>query len=294
MPLWVLESTERRMGSSTGAVPRLGLRWYGRSSVGCVRANNEDNLCARGLLAENGPSSGTEDALEGTSGLDRPGVLLAVADGIGGERAGEVASGMAVSILAETLAQRAGRGNDAETAREDLHAALVAAVLLASERIRDEGASNPSRARMGTTLTAAWMLDDVAMLAHVGDSRAYLWRGGKLQQLTRDQTWAEKLLEDNIIGPDEVGRVAGRHILMQALGSDEDIEVAVSTVAVEDGDTMLFCTDGLSGVVPEDVLRDELHRGGQLEGLVDRLIHGAERRGGPDNITLLAARIAAL
>lgn len=272
---------------SAGSVPRLAIRWYGRSSVGCVRANNEDNLCARALTGESGPVVGPEGALRGEGLLDRPGVLLAVADGIGGERAGEIASGMAVNILGEAIAQRAGRGADHETAREELHAALVAAVHLASERIRDEGASNPARARMGTTLTAAWIFEDVALLAHVGDSRAYLYRGGRLQQATRDQTWAEKLLEDNIIGPDEVGRVAGRHILMQALGSEEELDVAVPVLAVEPGDTLLFCTDGLSGVVTDDVIADELRRGGSLEAVVDRMIQGAERRGGPDNITVL-------
>ncbi len=281
------------MASSTDGLARLAVRWYGRSSVGCVRANNEDNLCARGLLVESGPSLGPEAVLVGEALLDRPGVLLAVADGIGGERAGEVASGMAVSILSERLAQRAGRQVDAEEAREDLQAALVEAVQHASERIRDEGASNPARARMGTTLTALWALDDIALLAHVGDSRAYLWRNGTLAQLTRDQTWAEKLLEDNIIGPDEVGRIAGRHILMQALGSEEDIDVAVPTQRLEPGDTLLLCTDGLSGVVPEESLRDELQRDGPLEAIADRLIRGAERRGGPDNITLLLAQIHA-
>jgi protein phosphatase len=144
---------------------------------------------------------------------------------------------------------------------------------------------------MGTTLTAVWVYDHLAQIGHVGDSRAYLFRKGNLTQLTKDQSLVEKLLEDKIISPEEAERMAARNIILQALGSEEDLEVAAPSVRVQDGDMLLLCTDGLTGVVPNADVEETLRHGGGLDDLCQRLIDTAEARGGPDNITVLLCRV---
>lgn len=282
------------MSQAAQTSPVLRLRWHGRTTVGLKRSNNEDALLARRFAPVNffeqtlPPRDGT---FTGQGSTDRPGVLLAVADGMGGARAGEVASGMAVGILEQELDHGVAEGKVAQSADAELHRLLVQATERAHERIRDEGAANPSRTGMGTTLTAAWLVQGIALVAHVGDSRAYLFRAGHLKQITKDQSLVEKLLEDKIITPEEAERLAARNIILQALGGEEDIEVAPFSVEMQVGDTLLLCTDGLSGVVPDAVMEAELRRSGPLEDLVARLIAAAERAGGPDNITVLLGRV---
>lgn len=267
--------------------PRLRVTWLGRSVVGCVRTNNEDSLYAAALSNEVESTEDPPDAATGWAGVERPGTLLAVADGMGGAKAGEVASGMAVSIVAEEMSERMGGDASTGSDSDELSDALVKVVELANERIRDEGTSNPNRRGMGTTLTAVWIYDDVAQIAHVGDSRAYLFRKGNLTQLTKDQSLVEKLLEDKIISPEEAERMAARNIILQALGSEEDLEVAHPRQRIQDGDTLLLCTDGLTGVVTNAEVEEQLRLGGSLDDLCGRLIESAEQKGGPDNITVL-------
>ena len=281
------------MTSEANAAPRLQVTWHGRTVVGCVRQNNEDSLGAVPLAVPlNDPQveAGTPDLRTGTAALERPGTLLAVADGMGGAKAGEVASGMAVSIVTQELGSRLG-GLPGAASAEDITRTLVAAVEKANERIRDEGASNPNRKGMGTTLTAIWVYDDIAQIAHVGDSRAYLFRKGNLTQLTKDQSLVEKLLEDNIITPEEADRMHAKNIILQALGSEEDLEVASPREQVQPGDTLLLCTDGLTGTMTNVELEEAMRLGGSLEDLCQRLIDLAEKRGGPDNITVLLGRV---
>lgn len=278
----------------TPGMARLRVQWHGRTSVGCVRTNNEDAFSAM-LLGGGDPganANGAPDTQIGTGGLERPGTLLAVADGMGGAKAGEIASGMAVTILGEEMAHRAEEGLTADANHDELHDSFVRAVHLANERIRDEGTSNPNRRGMGTTLTATWLLDDQALVAHVGDSRAYLFRKGNLSQITKDQSLVEKLLEDQVITEAEAKDMAKvRNIILQALGSEEDIEVAVSRLELQAADILVLCTDGLNAVVENEDLENCLRLGGGLEELCDRLIQKAEEGGGPDNITVLLGRV---
>ncbi len=281
------------MTTESNPLPRLRMRWHGRSVVGCVRQNNEDALWAGGLARQDAPGSGTEDdtpleqTFEGAAALSRPGTLLAVADGMGGAKAGEVASGMAVRILSEEMLRRAPDEAVVEADLEALTATFIDAVEQANAQIRAEGTSNPSRQGMGTTLTAIWALDDVAQMVHVGDSRAYLFRKGNLQRLTKDQSLVEKLLEDKIISPEEAQRMNARNIILQALGSEDDLDVAHPRAHLEFGDIVLLCTDGLTGVVEDDALEESLREGGSLAEMCARLIRAAEDGGGPDNITTL-------
>lgn len=279
------------MTIDSNAAPRLRVIWAGRSVVGCVRTNNEDALWAGALAGDAGDGREITDDVEGDSVLLRPGAVLAVADGMGGAKAGEVASELAVTILREEMLRRAGEGA-ADGADEDgLAEAFVGAVEVANERIRDESAVNPARRGMGTTLTAVWVYDHTAQLVHVGDSRAYLFRKGRLSRLTKDQSLVEKLLEDNIITEEEAQRMGARNIILQALGSEEDLDVAQPRSALEAGDMLMLCTDGLTGVVPDDDVEEILRAGGSLEEACARLIAAAEAGGGPDNITVLVGRI---
>jgi len=282
------------MSFPSNATPRLLLTWHGRTTVGCQRTNNEDSLYAGALGSPHHDGRAREPGLfEGNGSLDRPGTLLAVADGMGGAKAGEVASGMAVGILDSEIRGQLSQGRLEGATPAELARALVAAVETANERIRDEGLNNPARKGMGTTLTAVWAFDDTAQIAHVGDSRAYLFRRGNLSQLTRDQSLVEKLLEDKIITPEEADNMAARNIILQALGSEEDLEVAEERSALMPGDILLLCTDGLCGVVNNRSLEDALRAGGTLDEMCRRLITLAEERGGPDNITVLLGRVDA-
>jgi len=280
------------MTSDSKATPRLRVAWLGRSVVGCVRTNNEDSLWAGDLgQGVDGPGTAHDAGMAGSAGLGRPGTLLAVADGMGGHRAGEVASGMAVAILSSEMLQRAAEDIGPDTDDKAITDALVAAVEVANERIRDEGANNPNRRGMGTTLTTVWLYDDVAQIAHVGDSRAYLFRKGNLSQVTKDQSLLQKLLEDKVISREEAKNMPVGNIILQALGGEEDLEVALPRVDLQAGDTLILCTDGLTGVVPDEDIEEALRAGGSLDEICGRLIDQAEKGGGPDNITVLLGRI---
>jgi protein phosphatase len=278
------------MSLRTNATPRLQLSWHGRSSVGCARTNNEDSFHAEALEGP-APPDPADGVLEGRGGLGRPGALLAVADGMGGAKAGEIASGMAVGILGSEIRSRVRAGALLNATPDEMVRALVEAVELANERIRVEGTRDASREGMGTTLTVVWAVDDAALIAHVGDSRAYLFRKGNLQQITRDQSLVEKLLEDKIITPEEADNMAARNIILQALGSEEDLEVAEERSTLQPGDLLLLCTDGLCGVVNNRGLEEALRLGGSLAEMCERLVALAEERGGPDNITVILGRV---
>lgn len=273
--------------SSKAAAARLRVAWCGRSATGKVRRNNEDTLWAGPVLDEqlrHGDSQGEGETVH-------PGLLLAVADGMGGALAGEVASGLAVETVGREMARasRALPPGGADGRRgADL---LKAAVEVANLRIRGEGEADPQRRGMGTTLTAVWLCADRAEIAQVGDSRAYLFRDGHLRQLTKDQSLVAKLIEDGIITEDEAERMAGRNIILNALGTDEPLEVVQQAEVLHSGDLLLLCTDGLTGVVSNRDLEGELQKGGSPCDLCQRLVDLANRRGGPDNITILLAAV---
>jgi protein phosphatase len=259
---------------------------HGRTVTGRVRHNNEDTLWA-GRLGDPAARAGDREAY---GSMEFPGMLLAVADGMGGALAGEVASRLAVETLAEDLAKRSA---DARKSAGAVGVAGSAAVQAANARIRAEGDQDPARYGMGTTLTVAWVVNGAAELFQVGDSRAYLLREGRFEQLTKDQSLVGKLIEDGIISEEEAERVAGKHIILQALGSEEALDVVHRTVPLKPQDTLLLCTDGLSGLVRNSAIEAELKRNGPLEDMVNRLIAKAEDEGGTDNITVLLARVQA-
>jgi PPM family protein phosphatase len=256
----------------------------GRTATGRVRRNNEDNL----WVASIGDADAKAGDRETSASSSWPGVLLAVADGMGGAKAGEVASRLAVETLSEELTRRAGVRS--LTSRE-LREVGIASVKTANDRIRQEGAKDSSREGMGTTLTVAWVVGSTVELFQVGDSRAYVLRKGALNQLTTDQSLVGKLVEDGLLTEEEAERLPARHIILQALGSEEDLDVEHDSVSLEDGDKLLLCTDGLTGLVRNTDIEAALKREAPLWDQCARLIDLAEAAGGTDNITVVLARV---
>jgi protein phosphatase len=143
---------------------------------------------------------------------------------------------------------------------------------------------------MGTTATVAVLADRELVVGQVGDSRAYVFRHGVLSQVTRDQTLVALLLREGKLDADRVEDFPGGHIILQAVGSAPTVDVDVTSVALEDGDVLLLCSDGLSGPVPDAVISGILSRQEPVTALADALVAEANARGGPDNVTCVLAR----
>jgi PPM family protein phosphatase len=235
----------------------LALRYAVRSDVGLLREGNEDSAYA-------GPH------------------LLAIADGMGGHAAGEVASSVAISAL---------EGLDEDLPTDQLLDSLAAAVASANSTLHEMSIEDPSVEGMGTTLTALlWSAGTIA-ICHIGDSRAYLLRDGDFHQITRDHTLVQSLVDDGRLSPAQAATHPQRSLVMRALQSGTEAEPDLSLIEAKAKDRYLLCSDGLSDVVSEDTLRDTLTRIADRDGVVTQLIELAIRGGGPDNITCIVADV---
>ncbi|UJA18754.1 Stp1/IreP family PP2C-type Ser/Thr phosphatase [Thermoleophilia bacterium SCSIO 60948] len=208
--------------------------------------------------------------------------VFAVADGMGGAQAGEVASRTAVETFDPAP-------RDEGVAPE---AYLRAIVEEANGRIHRLAASDSSRAGMGTTLTAV-MLDekDEIAIAHVGDSRAYLWRDGELKRLTSDHSLVEELRREGRLTEEQAEEHPQRSIITRALGPEAQVEVDTMTYRARDGDVYLLCSDGLTTMIKEPRIAEELASGGDLRSITRALVRAANEAGGRDNITVVAFRV---
>lgn len=240
----------------------MSIRIAGRTDVGRVRSRNEDAL------------------------LQRPGRgLVAVADGMGGHAAGDIASRIAVDVVDDRTAHLPADGVEdylRETVREAHQAILRAA--------RADGELRG----MGTTLTALYIdpTDHHALIAHVGDSRAYLWRAGSLEQLTRDQTWVQEQVDSGRLSTDQARGHPFSAMLTCALGiEDVDLDVQVIESQTEPGDTFLLCSDGLIARLTDGDLRHLLLEHDEPEAAAHALVDAANQAGGPDNITVALVRV---
>ncbi len=211
--------------------------------------------------------------------LARPPVFV-VADGMGGAQAGEVASGIAVEAFAEGLA---GSG----TAEER----LASRAREANRRIFELAASQRERAGMGTTLTAAYLDESQLAIAHVGDSRAYLFRDGALQRLTQDHSLVDELVRRGKLTEEEAAEHPQRSIITRALGPEPDVDVDTWTYPVRAGDLLLLCSDGLTSMISEERVSEILSGADDLELAAQALIDEANRAGGRDNITVVLFRL---
>ncbi len=237
----------------------LALRYAVRSDVGLLREGNEDSAYA-------GPH------------------LLAIADGMGGHAAGEVASSVAISALADL---------DSEVPVDHLLEALAAAVAAASNTLHEMSLEDPSVEGMGTTLTALLWSGSTVAICHIGDSRAYLLRDGEFQQITRDHTLVQSLVDDGRLSPAQAASHPQRSLVMRALQSGTEAEPELSPLEAKAKDRYLLCSDGLSDVVSEDTLQQTLIRCADRDQAVTQLIELAIRGGGPDNITCIVADVVA-
>jgi protein phosphatase len=206
--------------------------------------------------------------------------LFVVADGMGGAQAGEVASELAVREFEPGLPD--GR---------DPAEALEAIIQSANRRIHETAREDTQRAGMGTTTTAAYVTPEVVVIAHVGDSRAYLFRDGDLIRLTRDHSLVEELVARGKLTEEQAEAHPQRSVITRALGPEPNVEVDLEAFPARDGDLFLLCSDGLTTMVPEQQLKPILERGGPLEPIGRELIAAANAAGGRDNITVILFRL---
>lgn len=239
----------------------MKVRFAGRTDVGRVRSRNEDALLER-------PDRG----------------MFAVADGMGGHAAGDIASRIAVDVLDE-------RSADSVEPRADT---LAADIRAAHEAILKAARADDDLHGMGTTLTALRLLPDGrgCLIGHVGDSRAYRWRDGALEQLTRDQTWVQDQVEAGAISSEQARHHPFSAMLTCALGiEDVELEVQVRRFDCEPGDTYLLCSDGLIARLDDADLRRIMSEHDDLEAAATALVDAANDAGGPDNITVSLVRL---
>jgi PPM family protein phosphatase len=252
---------------------------FGKTDVGQIREHNEDNFVAADL------SQGRRLEFVDNREFDIPsgGLLLGVCDGMGGAAAGEVASQLAVDLLFNWLSQANAREP------EDLAHHLVQAVEGAGRKIYQEARSDRTRRGMGTTSTVGALLSERLYLGQVGDSRAYILRNEVLTQVTRDQSLVNQLIEAGQLTVEEAETFEHNNIILQALGTAETVQVDLTIVDLRAGDTLLLCSDGLSGMVKDAELRNILAAASDPKTACERLIDRANAAGGHDNITVVVA-----
>ena len=216
------------------------------------------------------------------------GSLFMVADGMGGAAAGELASAMAVEVIIDELRER---WINADTNDPDAFvAALKIATDTANAKIHQYATEHPEYRGMGTTATIAGLLGDTLYLAQVGDSRAYVIRDGVARQITKDQSLVQKLIEAGEMTAEQAEQNERRNIILQALGPEPRIKIDLTHQQVKRGDLLVLCSDGLSGQVRPDEIAQASVAEPDLVALCKRLIDRANETGGPDNITVVAAR----
>jgi protein phosphatase len=209
--------------------------------------------------------------------------LFVVADGMGGAQAGEVASHIAVEVFEQGLPDT---GNPEER--------LAQRVREANRQIHDRSLAEHGREGMGTTITALWLEDSQVSIAHVGDSRAYLFRDGELRRLTQDHTLVDELVRRGKLTEEQAAEHPQRSIITRALGPEKDVDVDTVTYEVRPGDVLLLCSDGLTGMVSEERIAKVLAGAPTLEQAGNQLIDEANAAGGRDNITVVACRLEAV
>ncbi|MBU4532612.1 MAG: Stp1/IreP family PP2C-type Ser/Thr phosphatase [Candidatus Desulforudaceae bacterium] len=233
------------------------MKWDATSNVGLVRPNNEDAFCVNEQYR-----------------------LFAVADGMGGHKAGEVASRLALGTLEAEYVRLLQEG-------ESPAGALYRAVIAANNQVFDESRRSESHKGMGTTLTACILQTGKMVFVHVGDSRIYLIRDGNAVRLTEDHSVVQELIKQGKLTDEEAESHPYRNMLSRALGTEGGVQVDVQDYVLNDGDQILLCTDGLTGLVQDEEIAQAVSTAGQPAESVGELLNCALKRGGKDNITLV-------
>lgn len=233
------------------------------TDVGRRREHNEDNMA---YVIPKDPQV-----------MERKGALFIVADGMGGHAAGEVASEIAVDTISTTYYP---------DEHEDIADALLNAIKRTNTLIHQRAAENMLRSGMGTTTVVGVLRGNMAYVANVGDSRAYVIRKGKIKQISQDHSWVAEQVRAGLLTEEQARTHAQRNVITRSLGTQPDVEVDVFAEPLEEGDIVLLCSDGLSGVVDNDEIRSIVERFAPQES-VYHLIERANENGGPDNITAI-------
>lgn len=246
----------------------------GHSHVGLKRNHNEDSFL---VLPEE--------------------KLFCVADGMGGHSSGEIASKIAVEELAEFF-RLTSKDQDAtwpfkmDKARNYDENRLATAIKLANVRIFERANSEQKYRGMGTTIVTIYFAGQTAYIAHVGDSRLYLYRGGQLHQVTEDHSLLNDYLKAKKLSKEEIEAFPHKNVIVRALGMRDTVQVDISRFEPTIGDVFLLCSDGLSGMVPDPQIQETLSQAAPLEESCNRLIEMANAAGGNDNVTCILARYA--
>lgn len=245
----------------------------GKSDLGCVRQNNEDNL-----------------------GWDQRLGVYVVCDGMGGAQAGEVASKMGVDLVLEYFREgkKTGFYPDYGNLSPDLSPRgrqLSSAIQHANAAIHEAGSNQQSHRGMGSTIVAVLLQESFLTVGHVGDSRVYLLRDGELKQLTQDHSLVMEQVRRGIITLEQAEKSDMQNIIIRALGSEETVEPDVQELIALRDDVLMLASDGLTKLVRDDVARSILQSSTSLDAACDELISAAKQRGGDDNITCLLVRV---
>jgi serine/threonine protein phosphatase PrpC len=272
-----------RLSGESGA-GSVSVEIFALSDVGRTREHNEDAFVVSDLTR--GLPLTFDHSVQQRVGAR--GLLFMVADGMGGAAAGELASATAVDVVLRYMREHWTSRNDA-TADQFVHT-LEHATQTANGVIYRYAAEHAELRGMGTTSTIAGLLGDTLYLAQVGDSRAYLVRDGQARQITKDQSLIQKLVEAGELTMEEAELSERRNIILQALGPEAQIKIDLTHQRVRRGDVLILCSDGLSGIVRSDEIARAVREEPDLPSMCRRLVMMANEMGGPDNITVVAAR----
>ena len=257
---------------------------FGRTDVGRTREHNEDSY----LVADLSTNIASLQPSVRRHAVGPRGSLFMVADGMGGAAAGEIASQMATEIV---LREMRAHWMPLETpTSEEFARCLKRAAQSANTAIHSYASSHQEYRGMGTTATIAGLLADTLYLCQIGDSRGYLVRNGVARQITKDQSLMQKLIEAGELTEEEAAQSERRNIILQALGPEANIKVDLTYQQIRKGDTLMLCSDGLSGQVTREEIAQVCTEEKDLVQACKRLIELANEAGGPDNITVIVAR----
>jgi len=267
---------------------------HAKTDVGRVRRGNEDNFLLLDLTAGRAwsGSDGAEnpdDMRELTLGHN--GLVLVVSDGMGGALAGDVASRMAIEAVRDVLLGQHNEENGCEP-DSSLVDCLRHATLEANKNIHYKSLEDSRCSGMGATLTGAAIKDDKLDLVQVGDSRAYVMRGQQIRLATKDQSLVQQLVDVGQISEAEAETHMFRNVILQALGAQNELTPATARIQLRDGDTLLLCSDGLSGKLRNEDIRQIVADAKDLGAACSALVAEANNRGGEDNITVVLARFS--
>jgi PPM family protein phosphatase len=271
-------------------LPTINLALYAQTDVGMVRSGNEDNFLILDLSTGKSWTASEQEPKElltYTQGYY--GSLLAVSDGMGGALAGEVASRLAVDTVRDRMLQL--QAHD-RYSKIPFHERLRVSIEQANILIHGESQTNPAHKGLGATFTAVATQGNQIFFAQVGDSRAYLIRQGKIFRITKDQSLVQQLIDAGQITEEEAETHSYRNVILQALGAHNNVNVEVSSLPLCQLDTLVICSDGLSGKIHSEEIERVVNEASDFKSACQTLIDLANERGGEDNITVVIAQFS--